>query len=408
MGKVYYDMGFLATAEVIDCSAKDLIGEYVGQTGPKTDKLIESALGKVLFIDEAYRLAGGMFAKEAMDELVDCITKPKYFQKLIIILAGYDKDINHLMSINPGLTSRFPEQVDFPPMEPDHCIQQLTEILQRKPIDISVLSTPSDAFRERVIGLFQLLCSLDNFGNGRDVKTLAKTISSGLLSSHTGQKRGMVLAEVHVTAALENMVDERTKRARDGLAGSIRELDGTGQQLQSKTLPPLPHHPTSVQKATQSTMSPTERIEKASAETELGASQASDDGESDEPNNVPSRVETRDAGVSDAIWEQLQKDKMKALQEARELERLAEEERKLKDWLAKCEDAKRKRELEEIERKRKALEEQKRQEAAAKAKLMQLGRCPVGYQWIKQSGGYRCGGGSHWIAEGDVNKLMGS
>ena len=53
MGKVYYDMGFLAKADVVECSAKDLIGEYVGQTGPKTQKLIESALGKVLFCDEA-------------------------------------------------------------------------------------------------------------------------------------------------------------------------------------------------------------------------------------------------------------------------------------------------------------------------------------------------------------------
>ena len=108
IGKIYYDMGFLATAEVVECSAKDMVGEYVGQTGPKTEKLVERALGKVLFIDEAYRLAEGHFAKEAVDELVDCVTKPKFFQKIIIVLAGYDKDINRLMSLNPGLTSRFP------------------------------------------------------------------------------------------------------------------------------------------------------------------------------------------------------------------------------------------------------------------------------------------------------------
>ena len=56
MGKIYYDMGFLSTAEVVECSAKDLVGQYVGQTGPKAQALIESALGKVLFVDEAYRL----------------------------------------------------------------------------------------------------------------------------------------------------------------------------------------------------------------------------------------------------------------------------------------------------------------------------------------------------------------
>lgn len=111
-------MGFLASADVIEASATDLIGQYLGQTGPKTQTLLEKALGKVLLIDEAYRLGEGQFAKEAMDEIVDCITKPKYYQKLIIILAGYDTDINRLMAMNPGLTSRFPESIEFHGLRP--------------------------------------------------------------------------------------------------------------------------------------------------------------------------------------------------------------------------------------------------------------------------------------------------
>jgi hypothetical protein len=94
MGKVYYDMNLLSSAEVIESSVTDLIGQYIGHTGPKTEELLEKALGKVLLIDEAYRFAEGHFAKEAMDEIVDCITKPKFSQKLIIILAGYDNDLN--------------------------------------------------------------------------------------------------------------------------------------------------------------------------------------------------------------------------------------------------------------------------------------------------------------------------
>lgn len=84
MGKVYYDMGFLAEAAVIECSATDLIGQYVGQTGPKVQKKFDDALGRVLFVDEAYRLAEGHFAKEAMDEIVDCLTKEKYQNKLVV------------------------------------------------------------------------------------------------------------------------------------------------------------------------------------------------------------------------------------------------------------------------------------------------------------------------------------
>ena len=97
----------------------------MGQTGPKVQKLLEQALGKVLFIDEAYRLAKGGFATEAVDELVDSITKPKFAQKLIIILAGYDNDIDHLLSKNPGLSSRFPETVIFPHLSPAMCLNLL-------------------------------------------------------------------------------------------------------------------------------------------------------------------------------------------------------------------------------------------------------------------------------------------
>ena len=106
MGQVYYDMGFLSTAKVVECSASDLIGQYVGQTGPKTQKQLEKALGQVLFVDEAYRRAEGLFATEAVNELVDILTKPKFLGKMVVILAGYDDDMNRLLSVNPGPAHR--------------------------------------------------------------------------------------------------------------------------------------------------------------------------------------------------------------------------------------------------------------------------------------------------------------
>ena len=111
LGQVYFDMGFLSSADVIECSASDLVGQYVGHTGPK------KALGKVLFIDEAYRLSQGHFAQEAMDEIVDIMTKDKFMNKLVFILAGYD-DMNKLLRVNPGLASRFSE-IYFSNMTPE-------------------------------------------------------------------------------------------------------------------------------------------------------------------------------------------------------------------------------------------------------------------------------------------------
>src|SRR5215471_16271818 len=85
MGQVYFDMGFLSSTEVIECSVSDLVGQYVGQTGPKTRQVFEKALGRVLFIDEAYRLSEGHFAKEAIDELVGTLTQEKFKSKVVVI-----------------------------------------------------------------------------------------------------------------------------------------------------------------------------------------------------------------------------------------------------------------------------------------------------------------------------------
>ena len=74
-------------------------------TGPK---VISKALGKVLFIDKAYRLDEGCFAGEAIDELVDCVTKTKFANKATIILARYEVYMDRLMGVNQGLSSRFP------------------------------------------------------------------------------------------------------------------------------------------------------------------------------------------------------------------------------------------------------------------------------------------------------------
>ncbi|EHK99805.1 putative protein cfxQ like protein [Glarea lozoyensis 74030] len=96
IGQIFYDMGFLAAPDVLECSVSDLVAEYQGQTGPKVIDLLESALGKVLFVDEAYRLAArGAFTEEAVSELVDCVTKPRYAGKIVIILAGYAEDMQN-------------------------------------------------------------------------------------------------------------------------------------------------------------------------------------------------------------------------------------------------------------------------------------------------------------------------
>ncbi|KAM3537434.1 hypothetical protein ARSEF1564_009643 [Beauveria bassiana] len=113
MGKVFYDAGFLASGKVHDYSASDLVRQYIGHTGPKVRQLLDKALGAVLLVDEAYRLREGQFAKDALNELIDCIIKERYRKRLIVILARYENDVNALLAVNPGLISRFSEVLNF-------------------------------------------------------------------------------------------------------------------------------------------------------------------------------------------------------------------------------------------------------------------------------------------------------
>jgi len=351
-------------------------------------------------VDEAYRLGDGPFAKEAVDELVDCITKPRFLSKLVIILAGYVDEINTLMDVNPGLSSRFPETVDFRELAPEACLNLLRLSLNRnKQIDTLVLSTPSEAFRARALAKFGDLSLLDNFANGRDVETIARGIVGAIMKS--AQPHSLAVTEDLVIQQIDRLILERRQRAASSQAISAFKADGPSLPVRTKNQD-RPTTASSIDAAT--CQSVEQQVTQAGADNESQVQDVDPEEDDDEP--VPVAA-IRDAGVSDAVWAQLQADKRKADEEQREKERLEKEAEELRRFLKACADAKRQRELEEIERKTRELQEKLRREAQAKKKLAQLGRCPVGYAWIRQSGGYRCAGGSHWISDSEVSKLCG-
>ncbi|KFG84658.1 putative nonsense-mediated mRNA decay protein [Metarhizium anisopliae] len=384
-GKLYYDMGFLSKAEVVECSARDLIGQYVGHTGPKVQKVLNNALGKVLFIDEAYRLAGHGFAKEAVDELVDSVTKEKYKGKLIIILAGYVKDINNLLSVNPGMTSRFPETIDFDPLSAEVCLKLLTSSLAKRKVDIerkgklldlSCLQYPSEDFERNILDLFRSLSGVEGWASARDVKQLAKDIFRNVDLSSPSLK----VEQDEVSEALNAMLLKRSEMEQDAAVTDL-SLDLANLQLREGSRPPLP---------SQSNVSTKSQQEEHTNKTDDVVSTE----EPDQDKSACDGLGIRDAGVSDEVWEQLQQDWA-------EEQRRETEYRELKEAQKSATDENRERIVRQL------IEEEKRmkEEAAMKARLMALGRCPVGYHWIKQSGGYRCAGGSHYMSDGDINAL---
>lgn len=125
IGKLFKELGVLEKGHMIECERADMVGEYIGHTAQKTRDQVKKALGGVLFIDEAYSLARGGekdFGKEAIDALVRAMENNR--ENLILILAGYSKEMEWFLHTNPGLRSRFPIHIDFP----DYTLDELSEI----------------------------------------------------------------------------------------------------------------------------------------------------------------------------------------------------------------------------------------------------------------------------------------
>ena len=115
LAKYLKAIGALRGGQLVEVTRADLVGRYVGHTAPLTNSVIQSALGGVLFIDEAYALYRGgedSFGLEAIDTLVKGIEDHR--DDLVVILAGYTKEMQLFLSANSGLASRFPNQIEFP------------------------------------------------------------------------------------------------------------------------------------------------------------------------------------------------------------------------------------------------------------------------------------------------------
>lgn len=115
LAKYLKAIGVLSNGQLVEVSRNDLVGKYLGHTAPQTMQVIKSAMGGILFIDEAYSLYRGnndSFGLEAIDTLVKAMEDNR--DDLIVILAGYTREMKDFLESNSGLASRFPNQIEFP------------------------------------------------------------------------------------------------------------------------------------------------------------------------------------------------------------------------------------------------------------------------------------------------------
>ena len=167
-------IGALKGGQLIEVSRGDLVGRYTGHTAPLTNSVIESALGGVLFIDEAYSLYRGeqdSFGLEAIDTLVTGMEDHR--DELVVILAGYTKEMETFLTANSGLASRFPNKIEFPDYTADELLDITTVLAKGKGYRLA------ESCMFPLLGYYKRRQALDSrtAGNGRLARnTLEKAI----------------------------------------------------------------------------------------------------------------------------------------------------------------------------------------------------------------------------------------
>ena len=173
VSEIYKELGILQKGHLVETDRSGLVAEYVGQTAVKTNKIIDSALDGILFIDEAYSLVDGGnsdYGKEAIATLLKRMEDNR--DRLVVILAGYTDDMKRFIDSNPGLQSRFNRYIEFPDYSADELYQIF--ISNAKKYDYKLTDEASLFLKE---ALEAVVSSKDkNFGNGRFVRNVFERV----------------------------------------------------------------------------------------------------------------------------------------------------------------------------------------------------------------------------------------
>lgn len=205
LSNIYHSLDLLPEINFVETDRSGLVAGYVGQTAIKTDEIINKARNGILFIDEAYTLKRSDSDSDYGQEAIDILLKrmEDYRDNLIIIVAGYEKEMNHFINSNPGLKSRFNRYFQFKDYQPS----ELTEIFRRM-ADKSGFILKEDALKT-LNDLFEHLCSNkdDRFGNAR----LARNIFEKTFEKHANRTANIapITREILTTIEAEDIPVEQ-------------------------------------------------------------------------------------------------------------------------------------------------------------------------------------------------------
>ena len=191
LASIYKNLGIVKKGHLVETDRSGLIAEYVGQTPMKTNAVIDSALGGVLFIDEAYALLDGKggYGDEAIATLLKRMEDDR--DNLVVIVAGYTNEMKTFIDANPGLQSRFTRYINFP----DYTSEELYKIFMRS-INKYAYKLDPDAEKYIINNLDTTVKQKSrNFGNARYVRNLfEKTITNQ--ANRLGGQKGLSLEQL--------------------------------------------------------------------------------------------------------------------------------------------------------------------------------------------------------------------
>ena len=178
LAKIYASTGVVQSDKFIEAGRSDIVAEYLGQTAVKCNALIDSALGGVLFIDEAYSLVTSPdacqdpYGREAVDTLLMRMENDR--RRLVVIVAGYTKEMEEFINSNPGLKSRFTKFFHFPDYTADELVAIFEKIVSAEGYKIS------PAAKNKVKRIFDTAIAQKpkNFGNAREVRRFCEMVFS--------------------------------------------------------------------------------------------------------------------------------------------------------------------------------------------------------------------------------------
>lgn len=222
LGDIYKELGILKKGHLIEADRSKLVAEYVGQTAVKTNQLIDSALDGILFIDEAYMLfnnQGGDYGKEAIDTLLKRMEDER--NRLIVIVAGYNDEMNSFLESNPGLKSRFNRYFKYEHYKPD----QLSSIFKK------IVNENNYSINDQTVDLlYEYIKKTSNsegksFGNARFIRNIFEEIvkiQSGRICEldHINDQDLVELREEDIRSFLKDKVDEE-----ESLEELLKKLD---------------------------------------------------------------------------------------------------------------------------------------------------------------------------------------